>query len=35
MLKMLSIVSKNQNKLRKCCMQSFALKTDTIAIGQV
>ena len=34
-LKMLSIVSKNQNKLRKCCIYSVVLKTDIIAIEKV
>ena len=34
-LRMLSTVSKNQNKLRKCCIKSFFLKTDIIGIGKV
>ena len=33
-LRMLSIVSKNQNKLGKCCIYSFFLKTDVVAIGR-
>ena len=34
-LRMLSIVSKNQNKLRKRYIYSFVLKNDIIAIGKV
>ena len=34
-LRMLSIVSENQNKLRKWCICSFVLKTDIIAIVKV
>ena len=30
--RVLIIVNKNQNQLRKCCIESFVLKTDNIAI---
>ena len=30
-LSILSVVSKNQNKLSKCCIKCFVLKTDIIA----
>ena len=34
-LRMLSIVSKNQNKLGICCIQRFVLNADIFAIGKV